>query len=148
MCGESLLGVVATMGYRTFEHTADIGIEAWADDLPRAYEQAARALFSVMVDVDKIDERTERLLRIQASDREALLVAWLNELIGLVDAEGLVFRRSVIDPMTETELVARCFGEALDPARHAPRTAVKAATFHGLSVEPGPPARVRVILDL
>ncbi len=136
------------MGYRTFEHTADVGIEAWGDDLGQAFVEAARGMFSLMVDLDAVVERVQRTQSVQAPDREGLLVSWLNELIGLVDAEGLVFKRFEVGPVTERELVARAYGEPLDAARHAPHLAVKAATYHGVSVDPGPPSRVLVILDI
>jgi len=136
------------VGYRTFEHTADVGIEAWGDGLPQAFEEAAHALFSLMADRERVGEGVERSVSIRADDPEGLLVAWLNELVGLVDAEGLVFRRAAIASLSATELRGRAYGETLDPLRHAAHLAVKAATYHGLSVEPGPPARVRVILDV
>lgn len=137
-----------SVGHRTFEHTADVGIEAWGDDLARAFEEAASAMFSLMVDVDAVEEREERRQSVREADRPSLLVSWLNDLIGLVDAEGLVFRRFAVDRLTESELDARSYGERLDPARHAPHLAIKAATHHAVSVEPGPPARVRVVLDV
>ena len=40
-------------------------------------------------------------------------------------------------------LGARCQGDQLDPARHEILIVVKAATYHSLSVEQGPPWRIR-----
>lgn len=136
------------MGHRIVEHTADLGIEAWGADLREAFEETAVAMFSAMVDPDTIVERVERTQSIQATDREGLLVTWLNELIAVVDGEGLIFRRFVVGPMSERQLVARSYGEPLDLARHAPHMAVKAATYHGILVDPGPPARTRVVVDV
>jgi len=39
-------------------------------------------------------------------------------------------------------------GEAYDPARHGYGSEVKAVSYHTLRVAPGPPARLRVVLDL
>lgn len=136
------------MGYRTFEHTADVGIEAWGEDLAEAFEDVAGGLFSLMVDLDEVVERVERTHVIHATDREGLLVAWLNELIGLVDTEGLIFRRSTVERISERDLIVRSYGETLDPSRHAPHLVVKAATYHDIRVDAGPPARVRVIVDI
>ncbi len=136
------------VGYRILEHTADVGIEAWGADLREAFAAAARGMFSLMIELDRVVERTVRTQRIRADDRQGLLVAWLNELIGLVDAEGEVFRRFLVDELTARTLVARAFGEALDLDRHEPHLAIKAATYHDVSVEAGPPARVRVLLDI
>ncbi len=136
------------MGFRVLEHTADVGIESWGDDLREAFADAARGMFSLMVDIDAVAERLDRAQSVVAGDREGLLVSWLNELIGLVDAEGLVFSRFVIDRLTESALEARAFGEPLDVSRHQPHLAIKAATYHGLTVDPGPPSQIRVILDI
>ncbi len=136
------------MGHRIVEHTADLGIEAWGADLAEAFAETARGMFSAMVDIDTIVERVERTQSIHAIDREGLLVTWLNELLAVVDSEGLVFRRFVIGPLLDHDLVARSYGEPIDPARHAPHMALKAATYHGIVVDPGPPARTRVVVDV
>lgn len=136
------------MGFRLVEHTADVGVEAWGDDLAEAFAEAARGMTSVMVDLDAVEERERRRVAVSADDREDLLVRWLNELVFLFDTERLVFRRFEVQRLTDGELVADAWGERLDPARHVPGTLVKAATFHGLSVDPGPPAHARVILDV
>ena len=135
-------------GHRTIEHTADTGIEAWGPTLAAAFEEAALGLYELMLDPATIEERESRLMTVTGEDEGDLLVRWLTELLYLVDAEGLVFRRVAIERIAPGKLVAIGHGERLDLARHGQRTAVKAATYHRLAVEPGPPARVQVILDL
>ncbi len=136
------------MGHRIVEHTADLAIEAWGSDLTEAFEETARGLFSVMVDLDSVVERVARTQSVRAADREGLLVSWLNELVAIVDSESLVFRRFAIAHLSERDLVAHSYGEALDPARHAPHIAVKAVTYHAVLVDAGPPARTRVVVDI
>lgn len=135
-------------GFEVLDHTAEVGISAWGRDLREAFVQAARGMFALMVDLDSVEERVKRRVEVTAEDREDLLVRWLNELLFLVDSEGLVFSRFEIDRMSERELAATAHGETLDPARHQPLAGVKAATYHQLSVEEGPPARIAVILDV
>lgn len=101
-----------------------------------------------MVDPATIEEREERRIAVDADDVGDLLVRFLSELIALADSESLLFRRFAIDVLGERHLEARAWGERIDSDRHRLLTAVKAATYHTLAVEPGPPARVRVILDL
>lgn len=139
---------VSVRGHRYLEHTADIGVEAWGPDLPAAFAEAATALFELMVDPASVAERVERRFSVGGTDLEDLLVAWLNELIADVDTDGMLYCRFEIDTLEASGLEARGWGEPIDPARHRLRQAVKAATYHALLVEPGPPARVRVILDL
>jgi SHS2 domain-containing protein len=76
-------------------------------------------------------------------------VAWLNELVYLFDAGGLLFHRFEVLELEETRLRARCHGEQADPSRHRLRTGVKAATYHQLEVRrAGGGWRVRVFLDI
>lgn len=105
-------------------------------------------MFSVMVDLDSVIERVERTQSVRAADSEGLLVSWLNELVAVVDSEGLVFRRFAIAHLSERDLVAHSYGEVFDPARHAPHLAVKAATYHNILVDAGPPARAHVLVDI
>lgn len=140
--------LVGEHGHRYLEHTADVGIEAWGATLGDAFAEAALGLFALMVDPATVRERMERRFAVRGDDVEDLLVRWLSELIAVVDSDGILFHRFEIDRIDATALAARCWGERLDPARHRIRVAVKAATYHMLAVEPGPPARVRVILDL
>ncbi|HEX9093162.1 MAG TPA: archease [Coriobacteriia bacterium] len=135
-------------GHRVIEHTADTGIEAWGPTLDTAFEEAALGLFELMIDPTAVEERESHRIDVRGSDDGDLLVRWLNELIYLVDARGLVFNRFVVEQQAPGVLFATAYGEPLDPARHRPRSAVKAATYHQLAVEPGPPARIRVIVDL
>lgn len=85
-----------------------------------------------------------------ATDVEDLLMSWLNELIYLHEAEGLVLREFEIgrfDPAS-AELEATVRGEAYDPGRHELEMGIKACTFNGLEVVAGPPARVTVYFDV
>lgn len=76
-------------------------------------------------------------------------MAWLNELLYLLDAQGFVPRRSRILSMTDTDLTAELRGERIDPSRHAVRRMVKAATYHELQVKQQDGQwEARVIVDL
>lgn len=139
---------VSVRGHRYLEHTADIGVEAWGSDLCAAFAEAATALFELIVDPSSVEERVERGFTIGGADLEDVLVAWLSDLIAGVDSDGMLYRRFAVDSVDRAGLRARAWGEHIDPAHHRLRQAVKAATYHALRVDPGPPARVRVILDL
>ena len=69
--------------FQTIDHTADIGIIASGSDMSQAFANAARALFSLITELDNIEEALHRDIEITAADEESLLVAWLNELIYL-----------------------------------------------------------------
>ncbi len=69
-----------------------------------------------------------------AGSPDALLVAWLNELLYRIETDGIVFSSFSVEGLTHRYVSARVQGEPLDRQRHEPRLDVKAATYHGLSV--------------
>jgi SHS2 domain-containing protein len=73
---------------------------------------------------------------VEAEDREALLVAWLNELLYLYDAKGFIGADCAARSLTDTCLDAAVWGEGVERTRHVILSHVKAATFHQLRVEP------------
>ena len=129
--------VEANAGYSIFDVTADKGIRAWGPNLAEAFRQAALGLWSLMVDPATVRPRREVSLTAEAGDREALLVAWLNELLYLYEAHGFVAADCAVRVDTEYALAAVVRGEDANPDRHVPIGHVKAATYHLLQVAPG-----------
>jgi len=129
--------VEANAGYAIFDVTADKGIRAWGPNLAEAFRQAALGLWSLMVDPATVRPRREVSLTAEAGDREALLVAWLNELLYLYEAHGFVAADCAMRVDTEYALSAVVRGEDVNPDRHVPIGHVKAATYHLLRVAPG-----------
>jgi len=121
-------------GYETFEHEADIGIRGYGTTVEEAFANAARALFSVMVNIDAVVPQTLRTVAVEALDRELLLVEWLNALLSLADIERMVFSRFSV-AIEGDRLRGTAWGEGLDRDRHEPAVEVKGATYHQLRVE-------------
>jgi len=134
--------------FEIIEHTADIGIAAYGNDLKKAFANAAYALFSLMVDLKDVDDTLCREVKVTAESQEDLLVAWLNELLYLFEVENILFRRFRIGELTETRLKSRCYGELIDPARHKIKMGVKATTYHMLKIERRNGFRVQVLFDI
>jgi SHS2 domain-containing protein len=90
-----------------------------------------------------------RVITLEAPDREALLVDWLNHLLYLFDVEGFLGREFRVISLSPQRLEARARGEIFDPARHPEKTGVKAATYHHLAITPKDDGwQATVILDL
>jgi SHS2 domain-containing protein len=132
------------------EHTADFGVLAKGDTLADVFVQAALGMFSfILAEPEKVQEREVREVEVTAPDREVLLVNWLNELVYLLEVEGMLFRRFEIVEMDGRHLRARCYGEKIDPARHRLKIGVKSATYHMLQVRKRKDGwHARVILDI
>ena len=122
-------------GFEVFDHTADVGIVARAPTLPELFEVAAEGMFSFMIDPAMIENRAWHERKVDAGDREGLLVAWLNEILFLCEAGQLVPATFEILELTERTLVAVIGGEPFDPARHVVERTAKAVTYHQLTVE-------------
>lgn len=133
--------------FRLIEHTADIGLAARGRDLAEAFANIAQGLFSIITDIDAIEERETRVVEVQAADREALLFDWINELVYLFEVESLLLRRCEVSALSGQQLRAVCYGERYDESRHEIKLGVKSATYHMLKVD-AEAHEVQVILDI
>lgn len=135
--------------YRLIDHPADLGIEAFGRSLSEAFEQAALALMSVILDVDSAEPLESREVVLDGSDLEQLLVKWLTEVLYLYDGKRFVGARFQISELTTQRLRALVRGEPFSGEKHRTRLDVKAITYHQLLVERSAEgARVQVFLDI
>jgi len=135
--------------FRILEHTADVGFEAWGATREEVFANAARALMSLIVDLEAIDPREEVILHIHGPDPESVLVNWLSELLYLHDAEAWLFRDFEIQRLHNDSLSARARGEKLERSRHEVKLLVKAITYHLLRLEESPRGwRAQVYVDI
>jgi SHS2 domain-containing protein len=124
-----------SVGYELVDHTADIGVRLWAPTAEEVFEEAGRALFSLVCDPLHVGEVEVVDLELEAEAMDLLLAAWLNELLYVFEARGLVLTEFEVLVLGEHTLRARVAGEPLDTSRHIVCGGVKAATLHELSLE-------------
>ena len=134
--------------FELIDHTADVGVIAYGADMSQAFVNAARALFSLIAELDNVDEVLKRDIELTARDRESLLVAWLNELIYLFDSENIIFKRFDITKLSNTRLKARSYGEKVDSSKHKLKIGVKAATYHMLRIDKDDGCKAQVLFDI
>jgi len=134
--------------FEIVNHTADVGIIAYGADMSQAFANAAKALFSLITELDDVEEVLHRDIELTATDEESLLVEWLNELVYRFDTENILFKRFDIIQLDKTQLKARSYGEKVDSSRHKLKTGVKAATYHMLKVDKGDGCKVQVLFDI
>ena len=73
--------------------TADIAFQAWGTDLEETFISAADATMNVMVEeLNAIEPRERRELRLENDELDLLLFNFLQELIYYKDAEKLMLR--------------------------------------------------------
>ena len=134
--------------FELIDHTADVGIRAYGVDIKQAFANAAKGLFSLITELENVDEVLHRDIKLTATDQEGLLVEWLNELIYLFDTENILFKRFDITQLDYTRLKARIYGERVDKVKHELKTGVKAATYHMLKVDKDDGCKVQVLFDI
>ena len=134
--------------FEILEHTADVGLQARASTREEVYEALGEGL-ATLQEAWFPNQGTERPVRVEAPDPEALLVSWLDELLYLHETEDTVFAGLAVDRVDDTSLSAR--------VRMAPRgdrelegVGVKAATYHRVEVARQPDGgwTGRVYLDV
>ena len=140
---------MAHIPFEVFEHTADVGLEAYGRTLPELFIHAAQGMESLMVPPEQVRELVRREITVEGHDLVSLLISWLNELIFLFDTEFLLFWDFEVDMLTETQVRGRAFGEPYDAERHDLGSAIKAVTWHEASVEhTGEGYKARIIFDI
>ena len=133
--------------FKLIEHTADVGLVAYGETLAEAFASAAYGMFSIIAELDAVQETEFRRVEISEDDLEGLLFEWLNSLIYFFDVEMLLFKRFDIINLEGCRLEAMCCGEKYDPSRHCLKTGVKSATYHMLKVD-REKKQVQVIFDV
>ncbi len=130
------------MGFEIIDVSGDVGIRAEGNDLEEVFKNAARGLYSLITDIDKVRPLISRRIELKATEPDNLIVSFLNELIFIFDAYGFIGSRidmesnlkDIFHPgqVKELWLKADIRGEDFDPVRHERRLLVKAATYHNL----------------
>lgn len=125
------------------EHVGEIRLRVEAATLGEVFEESGRALAELSAEVgSKKGSPVEERVEVRARDREALLVAWLNELIFRSETRKLVYDDLHVESVDGHSLVATVRGR--EPV--GARTAVKAATMHDLQVEATPGGFTAVVV--
>lgn len=121
------------MPFEEMSHTADWAIRVWAEDLPELFAEAARGMNALMGARPAQGPATQRTLNLSAPDAEALLVAFLSELVFAAEQERLTFTHfhiEILERPDEWELKAEMQSAPLE----AVNKTIKAVTYHHLQI--------------
>jgi len=120
--------------------TSDVSFAARGRTLEELLTAAADALIAATIERPAaLEARERRSLELDAPEADLLLLRFLNELIYLRDADGLLLRpsRLSVEHPDGLRLRATLEGEPIDRERHGLAGEPKAATAHGLAVQRG-----------
>jgi SHS2 domain-containing protein len=124
-----------TSRFEILEHTADVGLQLQGDSLEEVF-QAAGEGFATLQGAWFPGVGEEREIEVRAVDNPGLLVAWINELLYMQEAEDAVFGGFDVKRVADGALqaVVRISPRA---ERELEAVGVKAATYHRLRLERG-----------
>lgn len=142
-------------GFRTFEHTGDLGLEVWAASPERLYGLVAVALHAQIIQVPDArgaaapPPRVERRIAIEGQDPADLLVHWLNTTLLEAEVEQVVWTTAEVRLLTSRNLEATLAGPRRDRAHQVFLREVKAVSHHALDLDLTADAcHCRLILDI
>lgn len=127
-------------GFEFREHTADVQVRSWGKSLEEAFSQTAYSLMATITpDLRRISPKIEKIIFIEAEDKEALLFDFLSEFLYIFDVDELVFSHisvnKIIKHNDNYKLRATLKGEKFDSNKHEIGIEVKAITYSFLNIE-------------
>jgi SHS2 domain-containing protein len=123
---------ISPAGFQERNHGADAALEVHASDLTGLFHQAALGMYALMGVQTAAEGRIEKTLETYAPDEETLLVAFLTNLLILLEQDNLA--------ATGMQLVIMpgALKASLDCNRaELVQREIKAVTFHELSIRHG-----------
>lgn len=129
--------------FESVPHTADIMIRVFGDSLGQLFRNALVGMFqSVRPIADGCRVEGELVVcdalsvshevRIEATDRDALLVDFLSEALYLSDVHNEAYLDATVQEIDDTHIVATLQGV---PVKGFEVVELKAVTYHGLQIE-------------
>lgn len=125
--------------YEYLEHTADLFFRSYGKTLGECFGNAAKAMFSAMIERASVKPAVKKTIRLESSDLASLMHDWLSEALFLFETRELVFRDFDVKIKEKKGgagyvLSAVLSGERFDRKKHLILTDVKAVTYHDLKV--------------
>ncbi len=135
--------------YKTFDHTADLGLSITGRSEDELYANAAVAVFDVITDLGRVEAREARRISVEGDSPEDLLINFLREILYLYNGERWLLKEIRVTKRNEKELEAEARGEPLDTGKHEICKEIKAVTYHQARVSKAPGGwEARVIFDV
>ncbi|MBN1332162.1 MAG: archease [Synergistales bacterium] len=132
--------------WKELEHTADVGIEVWGNDMEQVFKDSASAMYGIIFAHSGFAGTGEAHdITLEGHDLQDLAVLWLNELIYLIEVRNRIYRvASMYLDQLDLRLTTRGF---LYPSPKV-LTPLKAATFGGIFLVPSGSPRLRLYFDV
>lgn len=123
------------MSFEVLDHTADVGVRVYGENLAELLKNAALALLSLITERESVRPDEEVVFEVEAETGEELLIKMLSEILYLHEVRKMVFADVDIELTNGRKLRGRLRGEKTDVSRHELQLDIKAATYHNLKIE-------------
>ncbi|MBO7409376.1 MAG: archease [Candidatus Methanomethylophilaceae archaeon] len=113
--------------------------------LEECFANAAYALSDQMLDASTVNDVQSYHVDVSGDDLEDRLFAYLSEILFIMDSETVALGRFEVR-FEGDRVIGEAYGEPYDPAKHHPKTEIKAVTYHMMSIDPSVP-ELTVVFD-
>jgi SHS2 domain-containing protein len=129
-----------------FDHDADIGIIGRGRTVEEAFTAAARAVFSIMTDLNLVHTNHHIEIAFEETDEELALITWLNILLAKAKEQDLILSSFQLY-RDGAKWMGIAFGDHWQP-HYSRGTEVKGATLTMLKVLKNQACEVRCVVDV
>ncbi len=121
--------------FELFDHTADIGVRAWAPSLAGLVAPATAGLYAVLGEVvPQAAAATDWRCDLRGDDPAVLLRDYLAEVLLLFDCEHRRIGHLRVLQFDGGQLQVQATADAIDSARSVLVREIKAVTYHELAI--------------
>ena len=123
--------------YEYLDHTADVQLHAWGEDLPEAFQNVGLAMFGYMTEIDTVEMKDVYTVDAEGDDLEGLLFHFLDEWLFAFSAEPFFIPRKIVITEFDEEafkIKSTGYGEEFSLEKHPQGTEVKAITYSAMQI--------------
>jgi SHS2 domain-containing protein len=121
------------MKYKFLKHTADVKFQVFGKSLKELFENSIEALLNSMTSSKIKDEKSFKI-NVKGKDLEALLYAFLEEVLILIDSENFLVSRVEFEIDEKNfKISGKFFGD--DISHYDIRTHIKSVTYSEMFVK-------------
>jgi SHS2 domain-containing protein len=118
-------------GFEEIEHTADWSLRIRGENLEGLFCNAAVGMLKLAGIEPRTGPTRTRRFELQADDSESLLVAWLEELLFLIEMDEVTFAKFDLTVEDNTRLTAKVQEFPIENIEKH----IKAVTYHDLKIK-------------
>lgn len=131
---------------------ADIAYDAYGKSYDELFYNSALALFECSAELDKVEKKKEKKIKLENEDIEKLLFDFLNEIVYIKDVDYMIFKDldvKILKKDNNFVLKATLYGEGIDMEKHELGNDIKAVTYHQFKIyEEKNGYRARIVIDI